>query len=318
MPENLFTQQVTYKDADIDLSVLQSMTLTFKLNSLAPNLVLQFNNPNNAFLEEVGIKKFETIQARFMDLYSEDPGRLLNFVIVGTPPDRNKKLITLECVEENAYRLTEKGSKIFNNKDVGSILKSLVHPLKVDIGNFPANNTYHLSNERKFALVARIAREMGAVFHISDGSLVFKTKKELFDQEDLTVFEYQNKMAPFRIVQPRLLDHDYELEDRKRHYLGWDIEKGLIQSSQNSESPKKMVSCRETAKLNNLNTLLKPVMRFGSLGHGMLKVGIPIKLFWHTGLPHRPLDESYPDRVLFGEIKFHEERDFSCAITGVV
>jgi len=298
---------------------LKSATLTLKVNALAPFLILRILNPHNFLLEDIGLKKFDELKIRFMDYYDEDDkGELMTVIVLDFHPDKNPNIMVIECLEESAYWLSQKDYKIFSRKPIASILGALVPKLQIECGQFQTNNTYHLPNRRRFELLARMAKENGAVFFISRGKLVFKTKEDLFKQADIANYEYWNKSARYEIAQPRLIDHEFVNEEQKRNYIGWHIERGLIKSTVATGYPPKMHCCDTVGKLNNITKRLTPVVTFRSKGEGTMTIGSPIKLTWHSGIADRPIDESYPDRVLLGEVEHHEQKDFRTTITGVI
>ncbi|MCP4757216.1 MAG: hypothetical protein GY866_40650, partial [Proteobacteria bacterium] len=158
----------------------------------------------------------------------------------------------------------------------------------------------------------------GAFFFISRGKLVFKTKEDLLKESDIATYEYRNKGARYQIANPKLHDGNYVQEEQKKRYVGWHIEDGLVESTVDTEFPPKMVSVDEVGKLDNLSKMPVQAVDFRALGEGSLTVGSPLKLVWHTGIAERPLDESYPERVLIGGLEHHEERNFLTRVNGVV
>jgi len=275
-------------------------------------------NPNNTLLEDADIKKYDELTVRFMDIYSEDEGDLMNLVILDIQQDKNPNILILECLEENAYWLLQRDYRIFNKMSVSAILQALVPKLTIDCGEFPAENTYHCPNKRRFDVLARMAKEHGAVFFISRGKLVFKTTDELKKQSDIAVYEYHNKAARYQITQPRLIENEYQKEETKRHFIGWHIEQGFIESTEDSDYSPQMVSVDTTGKLNNITKRVKPVLNFKALGEGELQPGSMIKCIWHSGIADRPIDESYPDRVMLGEIEHHQQNNFLTSICGLI
>jgi hypothetical protein len=252
-----------------------------------------------------------------MDATSDDDTEIMEVVIcdIKQDPDSANMLI-LECLEKNAYHLSQNDTRIFVRESVSTILKALAPNLSIECGDFPAHQSYNLSNRRRFSLVAQMAKEMGAVVFIQAGKLVFKTKEDLLKAEHIADYEYHNPGAVYQIKQPKLLDRNYVQEEEKSHFIGWHIEKGLIKATLNKAYPTKMVSCDEVGKLNNLSKSLTPSISFVTLGEGKLMVGSPLKLIWHTGIAERPLDESYPSRVLIGDLVTHTGNKFTCTVGG--
>lgn len=319
MSDQLFIQQITYNGKDLPLELLKSSTLTYSVNSLSPYLVLKFLNPHNTFLEDFELREKGEIKVRTMDYFSDsDEGIIQDFVICDIPPHKNNAFLIVECLEKSAYELTRTDIKIFNDKPVEYILKALAPDMKIDCGSFPGKQTYHLPNKKRFTLIRRMARELGAVVFTHDGTIVFKSKKDLLRQSDLAEYEYRNEYTQYRIHRPRLLNRSYITDEQKRHYIGWHIENGWIKSTENADYPIQMVSCNEVGKLNNLNQKLEPAVLFRTLGEGKLKIGSPIKLTWHTGIPERSVDESYPDRVLISDIVFFSKFNFTCDVCGSI
>jgi hypothetical protein len=316
--EYLFTQQITHNENDLELDFLKSCTLTLKINSPAPIVVLRMLNPNNTLLEDLGLIKYDELAVRFMDINSEDDGETMNLVILDIIQDKNPNILILECLEENAYWLLQKNYQIFNKQPVPSILQALVPKLTIDCGDFPAENTYHLPNKRRFDVLARMAKEHGAIFYITRGKLVFKAIDELMKESDIAVYEYHNKAARYQITQARLIENQYQKEESKRHFIGWHIEKGFIESTEDTDYPPQMVSVDTIGKLNNISKKVKPVLGFRALGEGELEPGSMIKCIWHSGIADRPIDESYPDRVMLGEIEHHQGNNFVTSICGVL
>ncbi len=136
MKEYLFTQSITHNNVDLELDFLKSNTLTMKLNSLAPVAILRLLNPHNTLVEDMGIEAFDELKIKFMDLYSEDDGDVMDFVVVYIHPDKNPNILMLECMEKNAYRLSQKDTEIFHRMSVPAILKKLTPDLEIDCGRF--------------------------------------------------------------------------------------------------------------------------------------------------------------------------------------
>ncbi len=317
--ENTYVQQIQYDNKDLNLELLRSLTLTRSVNALAPFLVIRFLNPHNILLEDVNLREMEELSIRFMDSTSDDDAEIMKAVICDIKQDANNaNILVLECMEKSAYYLSQKDTRIFFKESVPVILKALSPDLKIESGDFPAHQTYNLSNRRRFSLIAQMAREMGAVVFIQSGTLVFKTKEELFKSNHIADYEYQNPGAVYQIKQPELLNRNYSQREEKRSYIGWHIEKGLLISTRNKEFPTQMVNCDEVGKLDNLSKTLEPSVSFITLGEGKLKVGSPLKLTWHTGIAERPLDESYPNRVLIGDLVIHTEYKFTCTVGGYI
>ena len=317
--ENTYVQQIQYNNQDLNLELLRSLTLTRSVNALAPFVVIRFLNPHNTLLEDVKLREMEELSIRLMDSTSDDDAEIIKAIICDIKQDvNNANILVLECMERSAYYLSQKDTRIFFKESVPTILKALSPGLKIECGDFPAHQTYNLSNRRRFGLIAQMAREMGAIVFIQSGTLVFKTKEELLKTKHIADYEYQNPGAVYQIRQPKLLNRNYTQTEEKRSYIGWHIEKGLVKSTQNKEYPTKMVNCDEVGKLDNLSKSLTPTVSFITLGEGKLKVGSSLKLTWHTGIAERPLDESYPNRVLIGDLVMHTENKFTCTVGGYI
>lgn len=316
--EYLFTQQITHNGIDLELDLLKSCTLTLKINSPAPTVVLRMLNPNNTLLEDLGLQKYDELNVRFMDINSDDDGNVMKVVILDIRQDKNPNILVLECLEKNAYWLLQRDFKIFNKMTISAILQALVPKLTIDCGDFPAENTYHCANKRRFDVLARMAKELGAIFFISRGKLVFKSIDELKKQSDVAVYEYHNKAARYQITQARLIEDNYHAEETRRHYLGWHLEQGFVEATEDADYPPQMVSVETIGKLNNITKFVKSVLKFKALGEGSLQPGSMIDCVWHSGIADRPIDESYPDRVMLGEIEHHEQKNFLTSICGVL
>ncbi len=315
--ENVYVQQIQYKNQDLNLELLRSLTLTRSVNALAPFLVLRMLNPHNALLDDVGIRELDELNIRLMDATSDEDSELMNVVICDIKQDpKNANIIILECLEKNVYHLSQTDTRIFVKESVSTVLTALAPGLRIECGDFPAHQTYNLSNRKRFSVIAQMARELGAIVFVQRGSLVFKTKEDLLKADNIGDYEYQNPGAVYQIRQPKFLERDFTDDTEKRHYIGWHIEKGLIKATNNNDYPTVMVSCDEVGKLNNLSKRLKPSVSFLTLGEGRLMVGSPLKLIWHSGIADRPLDESYPNRVLIGDLVTHSESKFTCTVGG--
>ena len=119
--EYLFTQQITHNGIDLELDFLKSCTLTLKINSPAPIVVMRMLNPNNTLLEDLRLKKYDQLAVRFMDIMSDDVGDVMNLVILDIIQDKNPNILILECLEENAYWLLQKDYRIFNKMSVPDV-----------------------------------------------------------------------------------------------------------------------------------------------------------------------------------------------------
>jgi len=317
--EYLFIQQISLNGVDLELELLKSATLSLSVNALAPFLKLRFLNPHNTILEDIGIQEKDEIKVRFMDIFSEDVGNVQDFVVCDIRPDeRNANFIVFECLEKHAYHLSQRDTKIFNKMSISSILGALVPGLEIDCGQFPVDQYYDLANDIRFNLVAKMASEHGAIVFISKRKLVFKTKEDLLKEADIAEYEYRNKGAQYQIKRPKLLDRNFNTQEQDQHFIGWNIEKGLVQSTQNTNCPVSMVNCSEVGKLNNLSKSLVPAVRFQALGEGKLEVGSNLKLVWNSTISNRPIDESYPSRILLGDVVLHADKNFVCTICGYI
>jgi hypothetical protein len=325
--EDYFLQSVivTRKDEEpieLDLSFLDEVTFVETLDLSGPRLMMSFRDPYRIIRDDNKVRPRDILEVRFSDVWGRDeinctiPFTIWNMPIVGD-------IVSVNCMQANIdlLKTPAKDSLLFPQKPVSAILNKLLPGLKYDTGNFAAIEDYHLMpGERPSKLVRQMAREKGAVCFYKRGTVVFRTASELLKKESKLIYEHANISAKNQIADYMKPNDSAIIKDKlERNFIGWDMEKGIVQSTAKTNKPPEYVSLSNQKTMANMLSIPLPAIDFTTLGNGELKPGIPVGLKWNVNRIDAPIDESLPSKVLIGTVAhYYRSQKYLCRVKGVI
>ncbi|MCP4756397.1 MAG: hypothetical protein GY866_36500 [Proteobacteria bacterium] len=233
----------------------------------------------------------------------ESPEKQIKGIDIG-----NDDFVSIECVEDNCWRLHELGRGLFHDSTVKMILKDTVPDgVNVETSEYPIVPDYSSFGIKKTGMILKMCRELASFAWYSNGTFHFKKFDDVWNRATSVTTEYDadipesdksvriTRMFPVRVDSPML-------DKLKKSYRGYGHEEGFIRSKYFKAYPIVVVNHDNARILNNLARAWYPVNSMTTFGSGLIKVGETCKQIVHTALNlNQPIDESIESKVIISE-----------------
>ncbi|MCV6588047.1 MAG: hypothetical protein OIF57_03300 [Marinobacterium sp.] len=177
-----------------------------------------------------------------------------------------------------------------------------------DIDSFPLVDAFHVSpGETISQKLRQLSRECAARVYYLRGTWYFKQISKLWDQGPSNTF-YADDMRKDRIIGGHENLYKTTLLDVQipRHYLGWEITKGVIAESLHGDKAAEHTQYHQITQLNNISAYIAPAIRFTTDGDGAIKPGQKQRFRFSRSAQGKPFDETVPEYLLSTEVTHWE------------
>ncbi len=307
---------------ELDLSFLKEALYVETLDLSGPRFMLVMDDPWRLLRDDNAVAEKDVLEVSLADVVTIDKlDKTIRFVIQTMPIEG--KVITFNCIQETVYLLKQpaKEAMLFVDKPLSAILSKLAPGSKLDSASFPTLNSYHLlPGMRPTKLLRQWAHENGAVLFWQRGKFVARKLKELLKATPKFTYHSNDPKQERIIIAHKKLNSTSTIRDKAvRHYVGWDMVKGRVESSVYPTAPIEIASVTAQGSLNALTDIPKPTLDLTMAGDGALMPGLALKLVWNAERVDAPIDESLPTRNVTGTVcHFYSAQKYYCRVIGVL
>lgn len=326
--ENYLIRKVLYNDREVDLSFLIEATFVETIDLSGPRVMMKFNDQYSLIRDELGIKP--GVILKILLPRGNEPGgpgegssayehyRLL------TMPVTAKGVVTLNCMLSDIWEWKNPrlDARIFRNTDPLSIVFELDpdrqrQRYKIDdIYSYAVTEDYHfLPGERTSLTLKQMCNEHALCCYIERGTMCVRNKKRMVQAEPMFTYDHYDEswpkdieFGPFhgQILAYAKPENNKILEDMiPRNYTGWSMTEGFTHATRNTDRPPQFMPQKHQITLNNLNTVLVPVVEFTAPENSWVVAGVTMKLNWFQADKEHVIDESLPEKALVGTVIHH-------------
>ena len=237
-------------------------------------------------------------------------------------PLEENDFIYVECLDENCYQVQEKGSDMFHEDTVPSILTKTLPGLSIKTSEYPNVPDYSSYNLKKTLMILKMCSEMASFGWYFDKTFNFKKFDDVWNQDSAMTFEKNEKrlINSIKVTQNDPIRSDsITLDKLKKNYTGYNQEEGFIQSKYFKNYPQVVTNQSSKRVLDNLARAWYPVISIVSPGSGVIRVGKTANHIVHTSENvAQPIDESIESKIIISDVMHYSiNNEYLCRTTGI-
>ena len=302
--------QSAFKGAtELDISFCREVSFVETIDLSGPRLILKFDDSLSILRNVIKVESGDIIKCTLEDLFGKkELSFSADFTVMSMPVEG--EVVTLNCLQKEVaiMKIPAVKAQLFpKNRSINSIMTALAPGFTYETDVSALLNSYHLlPGERPSLVLQQLAMEHGAVIYADRGKLCLKKIPALFTgSSGNIIFEYKNPSAQYQVVDYTHINRDKLIQDRLfRRYLGFHITDGFVSSGKYGKYAPEIISSDNKNIMDNMSTIVAPVLDVITFGAGHLRPGISIKFQWNMDAAYNDSfsDESLPTSAVVGNV----------------